>query len=83
MEIKELNFQITKSNDQILYTANVAEGRFTVLDRVNGLGFRQIESGYLDNEHFYLINGDIRLFGWTIPEAIEKFKSSSYAASRG
>lgn len=82
MEIKALDFQVTEKNDQVLYTAYTPEGRFTVLDRMTGFGVHQTESGYLDSEYFYLLPGDIRFSGWTVPEAIERFKSSGYIAPK-
>ena len=50
MKIKELTFKETKILDEdTLYSAFVGNQRFTVLDRMTGFGWRDIETGYCDN----------------------------------
>lgn len=78
-KVKELKFQVTEKLGDLLYAAKTEHGRFTVLDRTTVLGYRQTESGFLDEEKFYLMQGDIREGDLTIAEAIEKFKTKGYS----
>ena len=50
MKIKELTFKETKINDEdTIYSAFIGNQRFTVLARMTGFGWRDIETGYCDN----------------------------------
>jgi len=88
MKIKDLVFiekeQKTFERDpDILYIAKTDSGTFTVLDRMTGFGFRDIETGFrdpLNSELFWLVSGgfDIRDYPeLTIEEAINKIKKEA------
>jgi len=87
MEIKELIFKETKTTDEnTIYIAFVGNQRFTVLDRMTGFGWRDIETGYRDNylaplgtPNMWIATGfDIRDYPHvTLEEAIQLIKENA------
>ena len=87
MKIKELSFKETKINDDnTIYSAFVGNQRFTVLDRMSGFGWREIETGYCDNylaplesPNMWIATGlDIRDYpGLTLTEAVKLIKEKA------
>lgn len=67
--------------DSIWSYKDLFGGRFTVLYRMTGFGYRDIETGYRDSEgSFWLASGnfDIRDFGdLTIEQAIGRIKDNA------
>ena len=66
MKVKELSWKVTPKCEDVLFTARVEQGRFTVLNRLTGWGdgnIRDVETGFMDTEgKFWLASGmvDIR-----------------------
>lgn len=85
MRVKDLEFTTHPStycgNTDYLHAASGDWGKFTVLDRMTGFGYRDVETGYTDPDgKFWLATGnfDIREFPeLTIEEAIEKTKENA------
>ena len=83
MKVKDLEFEITEYCDveDTLFSVNGDYGRITVLDRMTGFGYPDIETGFKNPEGlFWLASGyfDIRNFpDLTIEEAIEKIKKNA------
>lgn len=82
MKVKDLKFKIeNRCEDDILYIAHTELGRFTILDRITGYGYRDIETGYKDeNDLFWLVSGnfDIREFpDLKLDDAIYEIKMNS------
>lgn len=87
MKIKELAFKETKMTDEdILYSAFVGNQRFTVLNRMSGFGWRDIETGYCDNylaplesPNMWIATGfDIRNYpDATLEEAVQLIKNNA------
>lgn len=68
--VKGLEWSIDEMDgEDTLYTAWVrGEGRLTVLDRMTGFGYRDVETGFCDLEgRFWLASG-----GWDIRDHPEK-----------
>jgi hypothetical protein len=68
--------------ENTLYSVNIEDvGRITVLDRMTGFGFRDIESGYKDKDgKFWLASGhfDVRaIHDLTVAQAIELIKRNA------
>lgn len=82
MRVKDLEFTMHpapfRGETDTLYAAKGEWGKFTVMDRMTGFGWRDVETGYHDNDgKFWLASGnfDIRQFpNLTVEEAIEKTK---------
>jgi len=79
--IKELNWtqELMCAGEDTLHRVHIPEvGRFTVLDRMTGFGFRDVETGFKNTEgKFWLASGqkDIRDYpDFSIDEAIEWVK---------
>jgi hypothetical protein len=71
-----------KTDEDRLVGFKLRDGsKITVLDRMTGFGFRDIETGYKDkNKKFWLASGDfdIRRFGeLSISKAIDKIKENA------
>jgi len=71
--------EIKYSEEDHLKYANTTVGRFTVLSRMTGFGYRDIESGYRDNEGlFWLASGYVDIVydcsDKTVAEAIDYIK---------
>ena len=68
-----------------LYRLYTGYGQITVMDRMTGFGYRDIESGYHDLDgNFWLASGnvDVRKSGAeTVAEAIEYIKSRANKAT--
>lgn len=87
MRVKDLEFKIRAVSDtvcgeeDILYAAKGEWGKFTVMDRMTGFGWRDVETGYHDNDgKFWLATGnfDVRQFPeLTVEEAIQKTKENA------
>jgi hypothetical protein len=63
MKVKDLSFVCSKRGEDTLYTAKGDWGRITVLNRMTGFGYRDVETGFKDKrESFWLAscNFDIR-----------------------
>ena len=90
MQVKDLTWRESVSSyDQdygtsMLYTTDIDSGRITVLDRMTGFGYRDIETGYKDKDRlFWLASGnfDIREYPqYSIEEAIELIKVNATSA---
>ena len=64
----------------IMHRACIDGHRFTVLDRLTGFGWRDIETGYRDPDgKFWLASGmfDVRKVHPTVEEAIELIKKNA------
>ena len=83
MRVKDLDFkkEIRMDGEDIYYFVYTDFGRISVLDRLTGFGWRDIETGFKDlNGKFWLASGnfDIRRYPeMEIPEAIELIKKSA------
>ena len=80
MQVKDLTWResVSSYDRDTLYTTDIDSGRITVLDRMTGFGYRDIETGYKDKDClFWLASGnfDIREYPkYSIEEAIELIK---------
>jgi len=84
VRVKDLEFKTYEYADSVsgetnlLHATNGEFGKFTVMNRMTGFGWRDVETGYhADDGSFWLASGnfDIRKFpDLTIEEAIEKTK---------
>ena len=83
MQIKDIewNNYTYCEGDNILYAYNFNGQRISVVDRLTGFGWRDVETGYRDeNDNFWLASGgfDIRdCTELTIEEAILKIKQNA------
>ena len=87
MKIKELTFKETTVTDEdTIYVAFVGNQRFTVLDRMTGFGWREIETGYcanylapLEPPNMWIATGlDIRNYPeLTLTEAVKLIKEKA------
>ena len=83
MRVKDLDFkkEIRMDGEDIYYFVYTDFGRISVLDRLTGFGWRDIETGFTDNDDkFWLASGDFdirRNSEMEIPEAIELIKKSA------
>lgn len=80
MKIKDIEWEEWHKNEDnyLLGFVLLDGGQISILDRMTGYGFRDIETGYKDkNKNFWLASGDfdIRKFSdLSIDEAINKIK---------
>lgn len=85
MLVKDIEWKKESRMDgeDFIFTAHTELGRFTVLDRLTGLGdgYRDTETGFKDKEgKFWLASGmfDIRVFPeLTLPEAVTFIKEEA------
>ena len=87
MLVKDLIFKETKMSDEdTIYSAFVDNQRFTVLDRMTGFGWIDIETGYCDNylalietPNMWIATGfDIRNYpDVTLEEAVQLIKKNA------
>ena len=83
MKVKDLDFkkEIKMDGEDIYYFVYTDFGRISVLDRLTGFGWRDIETGFKDLDgEFWLASGnfDIRRNSeMEIPEPIELIKKSA------
>jgi hypothetical protein len=88
MKIKDLKFTSTIICDEdVLYSVMIENHRITVLDRMTGFGYRDIETGYcndpskrIDSKNMWIASGnfDIRDFPeLSVSEAIAMIKSNA------
>jgi len=83
--IKDLQFSIEEHSHSygknIQFFSKTKWGTISILDRVTGYGYRDIESGYTDPDgYFWLASGkfDIRSYpDLTIHDAIQKIKDNA------
>ena len=82
--IGELQFTLVKSfEDDKLYKAESALGIFTVLDRMTGYGYQDVETAWRDSPDgtFYLASGNVDIRKHpelTLPEAITYILKRAY-----
>lgn len=83
MQIKNIEWSIDTycEGDNILYAYNFNGQRISVVDRLTGFGWRDVETGYRDeNDNFWLASGgfDIRDYPeLSREEAILKIKQNA------
>ena len=83
-KVKDLKFvevRMGRPRDDSQYAHHAEWGSFTVLDRLTGFGYRDVETGFRDPDgRFWLASGNfsIRMFPeLTIKEAIAKIKENA------
>jgi len=81
-KISDIQFNSKKmmnSEDTLYFHDEEGFGKITILDRMTGFGWRDVETGYTDADRkFWLASGDFSIKNYpklTIKEAIELIKS--------
>ena len=83
-KIEDLEFKLIPSHpgiDSIQHAHHGEFGSITVLDRMTGYGYRDVETGFRDKSgKFWLASGDFNIRSYpslTVEEAIEKIKNNA------
>jgi hypothetical protein len=81
MKIEDLNFSERVISLDIMKEVNGDFGRITIIDRMTGFGWRDVETGFRDTENkFWLASGGFSILDYPeleITEAIEKIKENA------
>jgi hypothetical protein len=81
--MSDLEFHEVEMLDDFQFALHTNLGTLTVLDRMTGFGYRDVESGFLDEDKFFWLacgNCDVRESGaMTIQEAIDFVKKNANA----
>jgi len=79
LEFKEIDVEFSPEDSQ--YAHHSEFGSFTVLDRMTGFGWRDVETGFRDPEgRFWLVSGNFSIRSFpelTVKEAIQKIKDEA------